>query len=37
MKKFEHHSELLAWAVMPALALIGICFGLQKTSFRRLP
>jgi len=37
MKKFEHHSELLAWAVMPALALFGICFGLQQTSFRRLP
>src|SRR5215472_16457601 len=37
MKKFENHSELFAWAVVPALALFGISFGLQQTRFRRLP
>jgi len=37
IKKFEHHSELFGWAVVPALALMGITLGLQQTRFRRLP
>ena len=37
IKKFEHHSELFAWALMPALTLFGLSFGLQQTRFRRLP
>jgi Ca-activated chloride channel homolog len=37
INKFEHHSELFAWAVVPALALFGFGFGLQQTRFRRLP
>ncbi len=37
INKFEHHSELFAWAVVPALALLGFGFGLQQTRFRRLP
>jgi len=37
IKKFEHHSELFAWAVIPALALLGLSFGLENTRYRRLP
>jgi Ca-activated chloride channel family protein len=37
IKKFEHHSELFAWAVMPALALLGLSLGLNHGRFRRLP
>lgn len=37
VKKFERHSELFAWAVLPALALFGAAFGLDQTRFRRLP
>ena len=37
LKKFEHHSELFAWAVLPALALLGAGLGLEQTRFRRLP
>jgi len=37
LKKFEHHTELFAWAVVPALALFGAGLGLGHTRFRRLP
>ena len=37
LKKFEHHTELFAWAVVPALAVLGIGVGLGHTRFRRLP
>src|SRR5215813_11617494 len=28
-KKFEHHTELFAWAIVPALAVLGTSFGLS--------
>jgi Ca-activated chloride channel family protein len=37
LKKFEHHAELFAWAVVPALALLGTGVGLGHARFRRLP
>jgi Ca-activated chloride channel family protein len=37
LKKFEHHSELFAFAVIPALGLLGAGLGLEHTRFRRLP
>jgi len=37
LKKFEHHTELFAWAVVPACAVLGIGVGLGHTRFRRLP
>jgi Ca-activated chloride channel family protein len=37
VKKFEQHDELFAWAVLPALALLGTGLGLSQTRFRRLP
>jgi len=37
LKKFERHSELFAWAVLPALALLSAGLGLEHTRFRRLP
>ena len=37
LKKFEHHSELFAFAVIPALGLLGLGLGLEHTRFRRLP
>ena len=37
LKKFEHHTELFAWAVVPALAVLGAGIGLAQTRFRRLP
>ena len=37
LKKFEHHSELFALAVFPALGLLGLGVGLEHTRFRRLP
>jgi Ca-activated chloride channel family protein len=37
LKKFEHRSELFAWALVPALALLGVGLGLEHTRFRRLP
>jgi Ca-activated chloride channel family protein len=37
VKKFEQHDELFAWAVIPALALLGTGLGLSQTRFRRLP
>jgi Ca-activated chloride channel homolog len=37
LKKFEHHTELFAWAVVPVLAVLGMGIGLGHTRFRRLP
>ena len=37
LKKYEHHSELFLFAVIPALALLGAGLGLEQTRFRRLP
>jgi Ca-activated chloride channel family protein len=37
LKKFEHHTELFAWAIVPALALLGTGISLGHTRFRRLP
>jgi Ca-activated chloride channel family protein len=37
LKKFEHHTELFAWAIVPALAILGTGIGLGHTRFRRLP
>jgi len=34
---FEHYRELYAWALFPAIALLGLGFGLENTRFRRLP
>jgi Ca-activated chloride channel family protein len=37
LKRFEHHSELFAFAIIPALGLLGLGLGLEHTRFRRLP
>jgi len=37
LKKWEHHTELFAWTIVPALALFGTGVGLGHTRFRRLP
>jgi Ca-activated chloride channel family protein len=37
LKRFESHRELFAWAVLPALGLLGLSIGLQQTRYRRLP
>ena len=37
LKNFEHHTELFAWIIVPALAVLGIGAGLGHTRFRRLP
>jgi Ca-activated chloride channel family protein len=37
MKKFQHESELFAWAVLPGLLVLGTGLGLEQTRFRRLP
>jgi Ca-activated chloride channel family protein len=34
---FENYQELYSWALFPAIALLGIGFGLEHTRFRRLP
>jgi Ca-activated chloride channel family protein len=34
---FEHVQELYAFALFPAIALLGLGFGLDNTRFRRLP
>jgi Ca-activated chloride channel family protein len=36
-QRFEHHQELYGWALFPAIALLGLGFGLENTRFRRLP
>jgi Ca-activated chloride channel family protein len=35
--RFEHYDELYRWALFPAVALLGLGFGLEHTRFRRLP
>jgi Ca-activated chloride channel family protein len=37
LKKYEHHSEMAIFALIPALALLGAGLGLEQTRFRRLP
>jgi Ca-activated chloride channel family protein len=37
VKKFEHHSELFQWALIPGLFVLGAGLGLEQTRFRRLP
>ncbi len=37
VKKYEHASELFAWAVVPGLLVLGTGFWLEQTRFRRLP
>lgn len=37
LKKFEQRSELFAWALLPALGVLGLGLGLGHTRFRRLP
>jgi Ca-activated chloride channel family protein len=37
VQKFEHYDELYPWALMPALAILGLGFVLQQTRYRRLP
>jgi Ca-activated chloride channel family protein len=37
VQKFEHYDELYAWALYPALALLGLSFLLEQTRYRRLP
>ena len=35
--KYEHYQELFAWALIPALAVLGLAVGLEQTRYRRLP
>jgi Ca-activated chloride channel family protein len=35
--KFEHYQELFAWALIPALGVLGLAVGLEQTRYRRLP
>jgi Ca-activated chloride channel family protein len=37
VQKFEHVEELYPWAVIPALAILGLGLILQQTRLRRLP
>lgn len=37
VKKYEHVSELFAWALVPGLLVLGTGFWLEQTRFRRLP
>ena len=37
VKKYEHVTELFAWAVVPGLLVLGSTFWLEQTRFRRLP
>ncbi len=37
VKKFERHTELVAWAIGPALLVLAVGMGLEQTRFRRLP
>jgi Ca-activated chloride channel family protein len=34
---FEHARDVFSWALFPALALLGLGFGLEHTRFRRVP
>jgi Ca-activated chloride channel family protein len=35
--KFERSRELFAWALLPALCVLGFAVGLEQTRYRRLP
>jgi Ca-activated chloride channel family protein len=35
--KFEHYQDLFAWALFPALGVLGLAMGLEQTRYRRLP
>ena len=37
VQKFERYDELYPWAVIPALAILGLGSLLQQTRYRRLP
>jgi Ca-activated chloride channel homolog len=37
VQKFEHYEELYPWALIPALAMLGLWSVLQQTRLRRLP
>jgi Ca-activated chloride channel homolog len=37
VQKFEHVEELYPWALIPALAILGLGLILQQTRLRRLP
>jgi Ca-activated chloride channel homolog len=37
VQKFEHYDELYSWALIPAIAFLGLGVGLRHTRFRRLP
>jgi Ca-activated chloride channel family protein len=37
VKRYEHSSELFAWALVPGLLVLGTTFWLEQTRFRRLP
>jgi Ca-activated chloride channel family protein len=37
VQKFEHYEELYPWALIPALAILGLWSVLQQTRLRRLP
>jgi Ca-activated chloride channel family protein len=37
VQKFEHYDELYSWALIPAIAFLGLGVGLRHTCFRRLP
>jgi Ca-activated chloride channel family protein len=37
VKKYEHVSELFAWAVVPGLLVLGTGLLLEQTRFRRMP
>ena len=34
---YEHYQDLFAWALFPALAVLGLGAGLEQTRYRRLP
>ena len=35
--KFEHYQDLFAWALIPALGVLGLAVGLEQIRYRRLP
>ena len=37
VKRYEHVSELFAWALVPGLLILGTGLFLEQTRFRRLP
>jgi Ca-activated chloride channel family protein len=34
---YEHYQDLFAWALIPALLVLGLATGLEQTRYRRLP